>query len=98
MYMTLREYKVSPQQAEEVIRRVDTNWIEQLRQVKGFVSYHVVRPADDRLVAIAGFLDQASAQRGAEASAEWVGQRLLMDLEVEFLGMREGPVVVHEGS
>jgi hypothetical protein len=97
MYMTIREYKVSPQQADEVIRRVDTNWVEELRKVKGFVSYHVVRPGDDRLVAIAGFLDQASAGMGAEASAEWVGQRLLLDLDVEFLGMREGPVVVHEG-
>jgi heme-degrading monooxygenase HmoA len=97
MYMTIREYKVSPQQADEVIRRVDTNWVEQLRKVKGFVSYHVVRPDPDRLVAIAGFLDQGSARMGAEASAEWVGQRLLLDLDVEFIGMREGPVVVHEG-
>ena len=97
MYMTIREYKVSPQQAEEVIRRVDTNWLEELRKVKGFVSYHVMRPEPDHLIAIAGFLDQVAAKRGAEASAEWVGQRLLMDLDVEFLGMREGPVLVHEG-
>ena len=97
MYMTIREYKVSPQQADEVIRRVDTNWLEELRKVKGFVSYHVVRTGEDQLVATAAFLDEASAKRGAEASAEWVGQRLLMDLDVEFLGMREGPVVVHEG-
>lgn len=98
MYMTIREYKVAPQQAAEVIRRVDTDWIEELRKVKGFVSYHVMRPQDDRLVAIAAFLDGESAKRGAEASAEWVGQRLLTDLQVEFVGMREGPVVVHEGS
>ncbi len=97
MYMTIREYRVSEQQVDEVIRRVDTNWVEELRKVKGFLSYHVVRPEGDRLVAIAAFLDEAAAKRGAEASAEWVGQRLLIDLDVEFLGMREGPVVVHEG-
>jgi heme-degrading monooxygenase HmoA len=98
MYMTIREYKVAPQQADEVIRRVDTDWLDELRKVKGFVSYHVVRPEEGRLISIAGFLDQASAKLGAEASAEWVGQRLLLDLDVEFLGMREGPVVVHQGS
>jgi heme-degrading monooxygenase HmoA len=97
MYMTIREYRVPKQQADEVIRRVDTNWVEELRKVNGFLSYHVVRPEEDRLVAIAGFLDEAAAKRGAEASAEWVGQRLMIDLDVEFLGMREGPVVVHEG-
>jgi heme-degrading monooxygenase HmoA len=97
MYMTIREYKVPKQQVDEVIKRVDTNWVEQLRNVKGFLSYHVVRTEDERLVAIAGFLDEAAAKRGAEASAEWVGQRLMIDLDVEFLGMREGSVVVHEG-
>jgi hypothetical protein len=46
---------------------------------------------------LAAFIDEAHGQRGAEASAEWVGERL-SDLDVEFVQMRQGPVLVHGGE
>jgi heme-degrading monooxygenase HmoA len=97
MHMTIRKYKIVPAQAEEVIRRVDDNWLDRVAKMPGFVSYHVVRPAEDQLLSVTAFLDEPAAKRGAEASAEWVGERLY-DLEVEFEDMVEGPVVVHGGA
>ena len=97
MHMTIRRYTVSPAQAEEVIRRVDDDWLDRLHKLPGFISYHVVRPAPDRLVSVTAYLDAAAAQKGAEASAEWVGERL-GDLEVKFEDMAEGEVVVHGGA
>ncbi len=95
--MTIREYKIVSGQAEEVIRRVDDDWLDRLAKMPGFVSYHVVRPQEDQLISLTAFLDEEHAKRGAEASAEWVGERL-SDLDVQFVEMREGKVVVHGGS
>jgi heme-degrading monooxygenase HmoA len=97
MHMTIRRYTVSPAQADEVIRRVDEDWLERLHKMPGFISYHVVRPAPDRLVSVTAYRDQNAAQQGAEASAEWVGERL-GDLDVKFEDMAEGEVVVHGGA
>ncbi|HEY8643739.1 MAG TPA: antibiotic biosynthesis monooxygenase [Candidatus Dormibacteraeota bacterium] len=97
MHMTIREYTITPGQADEIIRRVDDDWLDRLHKMPGFVSYHVVRPADDQLISVTAFLDEQGAKRGAEASAEWVGERL-SDLDVKFVDMVEGKVVVHGGA
>jgi heme-degrading monooxygenase HmoA len=97
MHMTIRRYTVSPDQAAEVIRRVDDDWLDRLHKMAGFVSYHVVRPAPDQLVSVTAYLNAENAKKGAEASAEWVGERLY-DLEVTFEDMTEGEVVVHGGA
>ena len=46
MHMTIREYTIAPGQADEILRRVDDDWLERLHKMPGFVSYHVVRPAE----------------------------------------------------
>ena len=97
MFMTIREYRMPPSQTDEVIKRVDEDWLDRVSKMKGFVSYHVVKVGDDRLVSLTSFLEPEDGERAAEASAEWVGG-YLMDLDVQFLDMRRGPVVVHGGS
>jgi hypothetical protein len=96
MHMTIREYRVPANQVDEVARRVDEDWVDKIRAMPGFVSYHVVKARADQLVSLAAFLDEGSGRKAAEASAEWVGA-WLMDLDVEFLDMRQGPVVAHAG-
>ena len=83
-------------QVDEVARRVDENWVDQIRSMPGFISYHVVKAGSDQLVSLAAFATEENALQAAEASAEWVGAWLL-DLDVEFLEMRQGPVVAHAG-
>jgi heme-degrading monooxygenase HmoA len=97
MFLMIREYRVPAGQVEEVARRVDDDWLDRIRVLPGFLSYHVVRTGEDQLVSLAAFIDEAHGQRGAEASAEWVGERL-SDLDVEFVQMRQGPVLVHGGE
>lgn len=96
MYMTIREYRVVPEQADEVARRVDEMWLDQVSKMPGFSTYHVLKPKPDQLVSVMEFLDEETTERAIEASAEWVGERLF-DLDVEFLTMYKGPVVVHGG-
>jgi antibiotic biosynthesis monooxygenase len=97
MFMTIREYRMPPSQIDEVIRRVDEDWLDLVSKMKGFVSYQVVRLGDEGLVSLTNFLDAEDGERAAEASAEWVGAHL-MDLDVQFIDMRRGPIVVHGGS
>jgi hypothetical protein len=97
MYMTIRHYQVPPTKMAEVVRRVDEVWLEKLRKLHGFESYYVVSTDDSHLTSVSAFIDEASGRKAAEASAEWVGSNL-NDLDVEFLEMWQGPVVVHGGE
>lgn len=97
MYMTIRHYRVPPSKAAEVVRRVDDVWLDRLSKLEGFESYYVVQEDDSHLTSVSAFIDETSGRKAAEASAEWVGS-YLADLDVEFLEMWQGPVVVHGGE
>jgi hypothetical protein len=97
MYMTIRHYRVPPSKMTEVVRRVDEVWLDKLSKLQGFESYYVLSADDSHLTSVSAFLDESSGRKAAEASAEWVGS-YLGDLDVEFLEMWQGPVVVHGGN
>ncbi|MEO8743914.1 MAG: antibiotic biosynthesis monooxygenase [Candidatus Dormiibacterota bacterium] len=97
MYITMRQYRVQPGQIEEVARRVDDDWLGKLHEMPGFISYHVFKAQEDHLISVSTFLDEKTGQEAAEASSEWVGE-YLRDIKVEFVEMRQGPVLVHGGA
>ena len=85
-----------PDQRDEVVRRVDDGWADQVRKQAGFVSYFVVATGADELVSMTTCLSEEALRRTVEASAEWVGAHL-MDLDVELRDQREGRVESHVG-
>jgi hypothetical protein len=97
MYMTIRHYRVPPSKAAEVVRRVDEVWLDRLSKLEGFNAYYVVQEDESHLTSVSTFIDEREGRKAAEASAEWVGS-YLGDLDVEFLEMWQGPVVVHGGE
>ena len=97
MFMSIRSYRIRPEQRDEVLRRVDDDWADQLKKRSGFVSYFVVATGPDELVSMTTCLTEEALKRTVEASAEWVGGRL-MDLDVELGDQREGKVESHVGS
>jgi len=97
MYLTIRHYRVPPSKMAEVVRRVDDMWLDRLSKLDGFETYFVIQEDDSHLTSVSGFLDEKSGRKAAEASAEFVGSNLA-DLDVEFLEMLQGPVVVHGGN
>ena len=96
MIMTVRVQSVAPQQMDEAVRRVDSDWLEKIRKAPGFVNSYVSRRGDDQLVFLTAFLDESTAKTGIEASAEWFGQ-WFMDLDTELLELWDAPVVTHTG-
>jgi hypothetical protein len=97
VHMTIRQQRVPPEQMEEVLRRVDVDWLETIRMAPGFVESYVVRRGEEDLVFYTAFLDESLREKGEERSAEWFGQRL-MDLDTELRDMWHGPVVAHAGQ
>lgn len=97
MHMTIRHHHVPSEKVEEVTRRVDTDWIEKMRQHPGFVSAYAVRLGEEKLTFVTAFLDESTARKGVEASVAWVSQRL-MDQDVELEDESEGPVIAHAGQ
>src|ERR1700736_6439880 len=97
VYMNIRSYRVPAAQIDEVVRRVDDNWLDRAAKLHGFISYYVVRSGPEELTSMAVFQDEATADAASEASAEWVGERLF-DLDVKLTERERGPVLVHGGA
>jgi len=79
MYASIRRYRVSADQMDDVLHRVDVEFAETIQAMDGFVAYEVVVTADDELVSMSVFRDEAAAEASTEAAAAWVG-----DLQKEF--------------
>jgi hypothetical protein len=97
MFSNIRRYRIGPGQRDEVVRRVDEGWADQLRNEHGFVSYHLVAAGPDELVSVTTCLDEQDLARVVQKSGEWVGVHLL-GLEVTLEDQRQGMVVSHLGS
>jgi hypothetical protein len=96
MFMSIRTYKVGSGQLDEVVRRVDEGWADQLRSEPGFLSYHVVATGPNQLVSMTACLEEDSLERVVQKSGEWVGTRL-MGLDVVLEHSLVGRVVSHLG-
>ena len=96
MFMSIRRYRMGAGQRDEVVRRVDEGWTDELRREPGFLSYHVVATAPNELVSMTACIDQEALARAVQKSGEWVGTRLL-GLDVSLEDARQGEVVSHLG-
>ena len=96
MFMSIRRYRIGPGQRNEVVRRVDEGWTDQLRKEPGFLSYHVVATGPNELVSMTACLDEETLERVIQKSGEWVGTHLT-GVEVSLEDSRLGKVVSHLG-
>jgi quinol monooxygenase YgiN len=99
MFAAIRYYQAEPPSIDEVLRRVQEEFVPVIRDTAGFVSYSVLIPADreDEIVTVSVFEDQQSAEESNRKAVEWVAQNLseLLRPTPEFAG---GRVVVYEAS
>jgi hypothetical protein len=96
MFASIRTYRVHGDQRDEVIRRVDENWLEELRKQPGALSYLVIATGPEELVSVTACRDEKTLETVVERSAEWVGGHFL-DLDVTLVDQRHGQVVSHLG-
>jgi hypothetical protein len=96
VFASIRTYRVDPAQRDEVIRRVDEEWTDELRRQGPAFSYLVVATGPDELVSVTAGPDEKTLGMVVEKSAEWVGGHLV-DLDVTLLDERRGQVVSRLG-
>ena len=99
MFAAIRYYQADPPSIEEVVRRVQEDFVPLIRDMRGFVSYFILVPSEreEDIVSVSVFEDQQSAEESNRKAAEWVVQNLseLLRPAPEFAS---GQVVVYEAS
>jgi quinol monooxygenase YgiN len=99
MFAAIRYYQAEPPSIDEVLRRVQEEFVPLIRDMAGFVSYFALVPSEreDQIITLSLFEDQQSAEESNEKAVEWVAQNLreLLRPTPEFAG---GQVVVYEAA
>jgi quinol monooxygenase YgiN len=99
MFAAIRYYQADPPSIDEVVRRVQEDFVPLIRDMRGFVSYFILVPSEreEDIVSVSVFEDQQSAEESNRKAAEWVVPNLseLLRPTPEFAS---GQVVVYEAS
>jgi hypothetical protein len=96
MYLVIRRYALQPSKTDEVVRKVDEQYLEKVRLLPGFEEYFVIDSGDGKLTSVTVSADEDSARETNKLSKEWV-DTWLSDVHLELVETIEGKVVVHGG-
>ena len=72
MYTTIRHYNVTPNSADEVIKRAVDGFIPIISKSPGFLTYDLVNTGRDTLTTISTFESQAGTEKSNELAATWI--------------------------
>jgi quinol monooxygenase YgiN len=99
MFAAIRYYQADPPSIDEVVRRVQEDFVPLIRDMRGFVSYFILVPSEreEDIVSVSVFEDQQSAEESNTKAAEWVVQNL-SELLRPIPEFASGQVVVYEVS
>ena len=72
MFAAIRYYQADPPSIDEVVRRVQEEFVPLIRDMRGFVSYFILVPSEreEDIVSVSVFEDQQSAEESNRKAAE----------------------------
>jgi hypothetical protein len=76
MYGAIREYRVQPGTADEVIAKIHAEFVPMIANVRGLVAYTVAVAAGNGIITTSIFENQAGAQESVKRAAGWVQDTL----------------------
>jgi hypothetical protein len=76
MFTTVRQYRCNPADADEICRKVDERFADELAAQTGFDGYEVIDCGAGSLLTITVFDDRASAERSTELAAKFIREEL----------------------
>lgn len=94
MYASMRRIKCAVGQASEVARRIEEQFVPQMRAVTGYIAYYLVDVGDDEVSSISIFADQTGAEQANQMASAWTKQSL-GDVIAGPLEARAGQVLVN---
>lgn len=72
MYISVRRYQVDAHSVDEIIQRVEAEFVPIIRQAPGFIAYYAIDSGNGVLASISIFRDQAGAEESNRRAADWV--------------------------
>jgi heme-degrading monooxygenase HmoA len=76
MYTTIRHYNVTPNSADEVIKRGVEGFAPIISKSPGFLTYELVNTGRDTVTTISTFETQAGIEKSDELASTWVRDNL----------------------
>jgi len=72
MYTTIRHYNVTPNSAEDIIKRGVEGFIPIISKSPGFLTYDLVNTGRDTVTTISTFETLAGTEKSNELAATWI--------------------------
>jgi len=76
MYAAIRQYHTDPGSIDEVVRRVNEDFVPVISDMPGFVAYFALNAGQGEFGTVSVFEDQDSAEESNRVAEEWVQQNL----------------------
>jgi hypothetical protein len=97
MFASIRGYRLTRGAMEELTRRVDDGFAEEICTQPGFISYEFIGRGDGEIVTISVFSEEQQAERSRELAQHWTEENL-KDLEFTRVEALRGEVMVSRAS
>ena len=97
MFASVRRYRMHKGSMDELARRVDEGFAEEIYAAPGFVSYEFVDCGDGEVMTISIFREAEGAAGSRELAQRWTEENL-QDLEFTRLGALGGEIVVSRAN
>jgi hypothetical protein len=76
MYAAIRKYSIKPGFIEEVMHRIQGDFVFLIRQEPGFLDYYAMRVGPNEVLTVSVFDTQTGAEGSTPIAFEWVQKNL----------------------
>ncbi len=76
LFAAIRRGKVKPGMTAEFAKRVEAGALPVMKKMDGFKGYYLISGADDTVVAVSLFTNQAVAQSSTQTLMPWIKENL----------------------
>lgn len=97
MFASIRRYRLARGAMDELARRVDEGFAEEILTRAGFVSYEFIDCGDGEILTISMFAEASEAEASRELAQRWTEENLA-DLEFHRLEALHGEVMVSRAA
>jgi hypothetical protein len=77
MYAAIRQYSIKPKFINEVMQRIQGEFLNIINREPGFIAYYAIREGDNEVLTISVFETQAGAEGSTPIALEWVTKNLV---------------------
>ena len=77
MYSAIRKYSIKPNFMDEVVQRIQGEFLHIINREPGFIAYYAIRVGNNEVLTISVFETQLGAEGSTPIALEWVTKNLV---------------------